>query len=430
MLRAIGAEYTALLQVSLFALLRTEPAFRRLWIGQCVSEIGDWLQLVALLSILPTRGHAALGLGGFFVVRFLPSVLVAPLAGSFADRFHRGRIMIVADLLRAVLVFGYLRVRGPEDLPLVYGLCFLQESITAFFEPARGAAIVQMVPREKLFAANALSSASWSVMLSLGAWIGGMVTSAAGTKAAFLLDSATFLVSAVYIFRAKVPPLPKTGDMEHAASGGFLQGLRYLRAHPPQAIIVLLKGGLGVVGGFGVLLSAFADQVLGGDLARSTGWLYFARGLGALLGPLVAKRFFGDGPRSLRRGLLLSFPLAATALVGFAYAPTLGAACSAFVLTTTGTSIVWVHSTQLLQLTVEERVLGRVLAVELALLTLALATSTALVAVPLSRGWLDPRGATLLLAASMLVPAVAWFYANARWGDAIDRAVTARDAQR
>jgi predicted MFS family arabinose efflux permease len=284
-----------------------------------------------------------------------------------------------------------------------------------------------MVPREKLYGANALSSASWSVMLSIGAWIGGMVTSGAGPRAAFLLDAATFLVSAVYIFRAKVPPLPKADEGAHAGHGSFLDGLRYLRAHPPQAVVVFLKGGLGVVGGFGVLLSAFADQVLGGDLARSTGWLYFARGLGALLGPLVAKRFFGDGSRSLRRGLLVSFPLAATALVGFAYAPTLGAACAAFVLTTTGTSIVWVHSTQLLQLTVEERVLGRVLAVELAVLTGALAASTALVAVPMAQGWLDPRGATLLLSASMLVPAVAWVFANARWGDAIDRAVAARN---
>lgn len=416
-------------QVSLFALLRTEPSFRRLWIGQSVSEIGDWLQLVAILSILPTRGHAALGLGGFFFVRFLPSVLVAPLAGSFADRFPRGRIMIVADLLRAALVLGYLRVRGPEDLPLVYVLSFLQESVTAFFEPARGAAIAQMVPREKLLSANALSSMSWSVMLSIGAWLGGMITSAAGPRAAFVVDAATFLISAVYIFRARVPPMPKR-EPGHAASGSFLEGLRYLRAHPPQAVIVLLKGGLGVVGGFGVLLSSFADQVLGGDLARSTGWLYFARGLGALLGPLVAKRFFGDSPRSLRRGLLLSFPLAAASLVGFAHAPGLGAACFAFLLTTTGTSIVWVHSTQLLQLTVEARVLGRVLAVELAVLTSALAASTALVAVPMARGWLDPRGATLLLAASMLVPAVAWALANARWGDAIDRAVHARDRSR
>src|SRR4051794_12944489 len=97
-------------------LLRTQPAFRRLWLGQIVSELGDWLQLLALLALFPTAGAGVERLAGIFIVRMLPSILWAPLAGVVADRFPRGKIMVACDLGRALIVLGYLLIRGPEDV--------------------------------------------------------------------------------------------------------------------------------------------------------------------------------------------------------------------------------------------------------------------------------------------------------------------------
>ena len=134
-------------------LLRTQPAFRRLWLGQVVSEIGDWLQFVALVGLFPTRGAAAERLAGLFIVRLLPSILWAPLAGVVADRFARGRVMVACDLGRAAVVLAYLAVRGPEDTGWIYALMFVQESLTAFFEPARAASLPQVVPPRALLAA-------------------------------------------------------------------------------------------------------------------------------------------------------------------------------------------------------------------------------------------------------------------------------------
>src|SRR5690242_6816066 len=126
-------------------LLRTQRAFRRLWLGQLVSELGDWLQIIALLGLFPTKGRAVEMLSGIFIVRMLPSIVWAPLAGVVADRFPRGRIMVACDIGRVAVVLGYLLIRGSEDVIWIYALMFAQESLTAFFEPARSAALPQVV---------------------------------------------------------------------------------------------------------------------------------------------------------------------------------------------------------------------------------------------------------------------------------------------
>src|SRR5262245_26895356 len=105
-------------------LLLTQPSFRRLWLGQLVSELGDWLQIIALVGLFPTAGRAVEALSGIFIVRMLPSIVWAPVAGVVADRFPRGRVMVACDLGRTLIVLGYLLVRGPEDVLLIYGLMF------------------------------------------------------------------------------------------------------------------------------------------------------------------------------------------------------------------------------------------------------------------------------------------------------------------
>src|SRR4029079_9850082 len=110
-------------------LLRTQTAFRKLWLGQIVSELGDWLQIIALLCLFPTHGRPVEALSGIFIVRILPSIVWAPVAGVIADRFPRGRVMVACDLGRAAVVLSYLFIRGPEDVLWIYALMFAQESL-------------------------------------------------------------------------------------------------------------------------------------------------------------------------------------------------------------------------------------------------------------------------------------------------------------
>ncbi|MCA9588692.1 MAG: MFS transporter [Myxococcales bacterium] len=406
-------------------LIRTERAFRRVWFAQMVSEVGDWFQLVAIVSLFPTKEDGGLLVAGIIITRYVAAALVSPLGGVLADRFPRGRVMILADLARALVALCFLWVRSPADAPLLLVLCFAIEGLSVVFEPARGAAIPQLVPFDKLYAANTLSGATWSAMLAVGAMIGGMVSAVLGRPTAFVLNAASFIISAALVASARVPPLPREegDDGEKASSprGGYRDGLRFLAKSPAQASLLLYKPGILLAsGGMYVLVSVFADRVFSGDPALVTGWLYGARGAGALVGPFIAARVLGSAGGALRRGLVLGMPFAMILFVAFSAAPTVPLAAVALLSANMSTSTIWVSSAQLVQTTVPNRVLGRVLSVELTLVTLALAGGAALAAGLLRYAHMPPRQVALTVALSLAVPSLLVYLANARYGAELD----------
>lgn len=411
-------------------LLRSQPAFRRLWLGQIVSELGDWLQLVALVGLFPTAGRAAEALAGLFIVRMLPAVVWAPLAGVVADRFPRGRVMVACDLLRAAVVLGYLLVRGPEDVALVYALAFAQESLTTFFEPARAAALPQIVDRRALLAANTLAGATWSAMLAIGSALGGLVAAWLGPRGAFFADAASFLASAVLIAGVPIPAVERPAEAPDAPPDPFglhalREGIRYLHTHAPQASVALVKALWGASGGIVFLYAVYAAQVFtpkGTSSASALGLLYAGRGLGALIGPLVFHRIWGQAPKTLRRSIQIGFLLAAVGLTALVTAPTAIIGALFLVCAHAGGSICWVSSTQLLQLTVPNTLQGRVFAVEQAAFTLATALSSAASGAAIGRGLTTLTGATLTLAAAGLVSALLWTAAMRSLGPRLDQA--------
>ena len=116
--------------------------------------------------------------------------------------------MIVSDLLRAVVVLGFIFVRRADQLWIIYVLTVLQLGFATFFEPAKTAAIPSIVADRELMAANAISSVTWSVMLTLGAAIGGLITGLLGTDVAFVLDSLTYFLSAALVASVRLPKRP------------------------------------------------------------------------------------------------------------------------------------------------------------------------------------------------------------------------------
>src|SRR6201988_4873536 len=172
-------------QVGYVDLLRRNRSFRQLWLGQVVSQMGDWFDTIALYTIILNLTGSGRDVGLLLVARFLPSFLFGPLSGVVADRFSRQRIMIVTDILRALVVLGFLFVRRADQLWIVYVLTVLQLGLSTFFEPAKTAAIPSIVEDRELVAANAISSVTWSVMLTLGAAIGGLITGWFGNDGAF-----------------------------------------------------------------------------------------------------------------------------------------------------------------------------------------------------------------------------------------------------
>src|ERR687898_3292924 len=173
-------------------LLSRNRSFRLLWLGQVVSQMGDWFNTIALYTIILNLTGSGRDIGLMMVARFLPSFIFGSLSGVLADTFSRRSIMIVSDLLRALVVLGFLFIRRADQLWILYVLTVAQLALSTFFEPAKTAAIPSIVSDRELVAANAISSVTWSVMLTLGAAIGGVITGWFGTDVAFVLDAATY----------------------------------------------------------------------------------------------------------------------------------------------------------------------------------------------------------------------------------------------
>ncbi len=419
--------------VGYIQLLRSNHDFRRLFIGQLVSQTGDWFNSVALFTLLLSLTGSGEAVGYILIIKLLPSFFAGPFAGVVADRFNRKTIMIVADIVRGILVLGFLLVQRPEQVWLVYALAALEVVVSTFFDPAKSAAIPNIVLREELISANALSSASWSITLALGAALGGLVTDAFGRNTAFVVDSMSFFVSAAYIARVHLrysrSKAERTTHLSIADATGitdFIEGARYLRSNPRVMALLLVKSGWGVGGGVLLLLTIYGKQIfpLGRDGAASIGLLYAGRGLGALIGPMIAGVITSGSPRTMRQAISVAFFVSTAFYLLFAHSPVLTVALICVIGAHSGGSIQWVFSTTLLQMTVPDRFLGRVFALEMALLTLTMSVSTYVTGWGVDYPGLGARRMATILGLAFAVPGIGWLMLQ-RWldrGDAIARA--------
>ncbi len=126
-------------------LIRGNADFRNLWYGQIVSLFGDWFNLIASASLVGQLTGSGLAIGGLFVVRMLAPFLISPLAGVAADRYNRKKLLILTDVLRAVAVLGFLFVRTPEQVWMLYALTAVQLAMTGVFFPTRNAILPDIV---------------------------------------------------------------------------------------------------------------------------------------------------------------------------------------------------------------------------------------------------------------------------------------------
>ena len=411
--------------VGYIQLLRSNRNFRNLFIGQLVSQTGDWFNSVALFTLLLSLTGSGEAVGYVLIIKLLPSFFAGPLAGVVADRFNRKTIMIVADVARGVLVLGFLLVERPEQIWIVYAIAALEIVVATFFEPAKSAVIPNIVAREELIAANALSSASWSVTLALGAALGGVVTDAFGRNTAFVVDSMTFFVSAAYIARvhlrstdAKTQRMTRLSLADATGVTDFIEGARYLRANLRVMALLLVKSGWGLGGGVLLLLTIYGKQIfpIGRDGAASIGLMYAARGLGALVGPMIAGVITSGAPRTMRRAISVAFFLSMAFYLMFAYSPVLAVALLCVIGAHAGGSIQWVFSTTLLQMTVPDRFLGRVFALEMALLTLTMSVSTYVTGWGVDYPGLGARRMATILGLAFAIPGIGWLMLQ-RWLD-------------
>lgn len=416
-------------------LLRANPNYRNLWLGTVVSRLGDWFNLIASAELIANLTDGGLALSSLFLARFLPGIILSPFAGVLADRYDRRKILILTDILRALTVLAFLLVRSPSQVWLFYLLTVLQFSLSALFEPARSAVLANVVPADELVKANALDSLTWSSMLALGAFLGGVVAALFGTTAAFIADAGTFLLSAFFVARIV---LPKRDRVETVAAGGwlnFVDGLRYLRKHPFTFGISMVKaGGALAWGAINVLEVVFANEVfdleLGGlgdmfnieDSSSATlGAIFFVTGIGTGLGPIVMRRILGDQPRRIMVGITIGFVMVAIGIFGLSSAPTFSIYLLGTLVRTWGSGTIWVFSAAFLQLIVSDQYRGRVFASEFASFTLTQSISIFAAGYMMDVIGFDVRQATLVMAIIAVVVLIAWVIFYGRHINRVDQ---------
>jgi MFS family permease len=394
------------------SLVRDNHNFRNLWFSQVISQLGDWFNLIASAALVADLSGAGLAIGGLFLARLLPPFVLGPVVGVVADRLDRKKVLIASDLLRAVVVLGFLLVRTEQDIWLLYTLTVVQLSISAFFEPTRAAILPGLVEYRELVAANTLSSVTWSTMLALGAALGGLATATLGIGAAFLLDSATFLISAWFIIRVAIPAEAEAlGSVGGNGWHTFVDGLRYLWQRPPILVIALLKASSAAAfGGVDIVQVTFAESWfrIGDDASATLGLIFLAVGLGTGLGPLLTRRVTGDSPQPMYWAILAAYIAMVAGYGMLGVASSLTVVLIATFIRTLGTGINWVYASSLLQMVVPRRYLGRVFAFDLAMMTLASSAST------LWAGWATdnlgwgPHQISLVLGGISFIGAVLW----------------------
>ena len=405
-------------------ILRRNRNFRLLFIGQAISQLGDWFNSVAVYALLLDLTGSATAVAGMLIVQFLPVALVGPVAGVVVDRVNRRRLMIAADVLRGVLILGLLFVRRAEDVWIAYVVMALAMSGTAFFEPARTATIPNITTEEELLPANALAAATWSAMLAVGASVGGLVTAVAGRNIAFTINAASFFVSAFFLALTRYDATPanakrRGGLLAVIGITDLIDGFRYIRGEPNVAALLCVKAGWGLAGGVLLLLTIFGQRIfpIGSGAAAGIGILYGARGVGAGLGPITLRWIVGQQPRKLRRTIGPAFFMVGVFYIALAGAPSLAVAALCVLCAHFGGSLLWVFSTVLLQLEVPDRFRGRVFAVELALVTLVTSASSYWTGYELDRVGRSPRMLSFVLGAMFCVPGALWLAIQTRWRD-------------
>jgi MFS family permease len=409
-------------------LLRSNRNLRLLWTAQIVSEMGDWFYSVAIFSFLLELTGSAQMVALAFLMQVLPQVFMAPTAGVINDRISRRKVMMFADWARAGIVLSMILVRTRGMLPLLYILLFLETVCWALFEPSSRAVIPNITEGDEIPVANALSSATWSMNFALGAGLGGLVLVTLGRETVFVVDSLSFVASALLIRAMKfaephtdnLPPLRARDLMDFSP---IAEGIRYVRRDRKLLATIFVKGGVGLAGSNWVILPVLGERVFrvqvhgmsaakAGALGMSI--LLASRGVGAIVGSILGGNVAGTDRSRLRWTILAGFGMIGAGYVALGGAGSLFLAVLALVVAHAGGSACWTASSTLLQMQTEDRFRGRVFSAEFAFSMLTLSISSYAAGRAVDWG-IDVRMVAVATGVTMLLPVGAWLIAGRAW---------------
>jgi MFS family permease len=290
-------------------LLKGNRNFRNLLWGQFVSEMGNWFNFIAGLGLVRVVSEASPKAAGIlFVCRLLPFAVVSPIAGTFVDRFSRRQVMIWSDLIRVGVALMFLLVTNADDLWIAYVAMALLSAFGAFFEGAKNATTPNLTGKEGLLAGTALMFSTRFLLMAIGSALGGWAAAIFGYEVAFLINAASFAISAFSVWLIPEEATREKDNYELRITNNnsdektrpsfiteLKEGLHYtVKNH--FALTILIMNVIWATGG-GAINVVF-ERMGGVFFAGTENWnpdvavalLWTAGGLGLFAGMIIARR--------------------------------------------------------------------------------------------------------------------------------------------
>jgi len=276
--------------------------FQRLWLAQLVSQFGDRINQLALVGLMAERvPGSAMELAKLMAFTIVPVFLVQPFAGVFVDRWDRRTTLLICDVVRGLLVLSipFAFFAGQSMVP-IYVVVFLAFCFSRFYSPAKMSIIPDLVEKESLLMANTLVSTTGMVAFVLGCALGGFLVDRYGARNGFIIDGATFLVSAALVFSIDISIKLKMdknsilkvskeiiGPIRRSVWSELGEGLRYL-AHNKELrlIIAMISTILAAAGAVYVVIIVFIQESFQ-SVTRDLGVLAVCLGAGLFLGAVL-----------------------------------------------------------------------------------------------------------------------------------------------
>lgn len=382
--------------------------------AQIVSYLGDWFAFVALAGLVEDVTDSRFLVSLVLVSMTIPGLFMSPIAGSFADRFDRRKILIVVSILQAFAAL-LLLLHSAAGIWITFVAQCLIAALASFVGPSTSASVPNLVDNDDdLRKTNALFGSTWGTMLAVGAALGGVFAAVFGRNAAFVANAVSFVVAALLFSGAK---RPMQSERTQNSNKGRVRPIADMKeainvAKKDPVILALLCSKMTFAVGAGIVsqLAVLASNVFNvGDSGR--GLLIGVRGIGSGLGPILGARIAGRDMAKLLKVCGYAGLVFAVCYVGAALSPFIGMAAVFIALAHLSGGAQWTLSTLGLQMEAPDHVRGRVMAGDMAMVNTMIGFTSILAG--LTSQFIGVRPAIIIFAAAAAVASVVYLFATA-----------------
>jgi MFS family permease len=397
-----------------FSLLRRNRDVRMVFGAQVVSYLGDWFAFVALAGLVEDVTDSRFLVSLVLVSMTIPGLFMSPIAGSFADRFDRRKILMAVSVLQAFAAL-LLLLHSAAGIWITFVSQCLIAGLASFVGPSTSASVPNLVDNEDdLRKTNALFGSTWGVMLAVGAALGGLFAAVFGRNAAFIANAVSFVVAALLFAGVR---RPMQSERTQNSNKGRVRPLADMKeainvAKKDPVILALLCSKMTFAVGAGIVsqLAVLASNVFNvGDSGR--GLLIGVRGIGSGLGPIIGARIAGRDMAKLLKVCGYAGIVFAVCYVGAALSPFIGMAAVFIALAHLSGGAQWTLSTLGLQMESPDHVRGRVMAGDMAMVNTMIGFTSILAG--LTSQFVGVRPAIIIFSAAAAVASVVYLIATA-----------------